>query len=55
MTVSQLCVFWAGVVLNSLTFAFGMAVGISLMKRKDSLHGNSNEESKDESADVYGR
>lgn len=56
MTVSQLCVFWAGVVLNAMTFALGMAVGISLCSRKDLRNGNSNEGPKEDGrADVHGR
>jgi hypothetical protein len=43
VTVSQICVFWAGVVCNTLTFGLGMAVGISLLKRKESLHDDRNE------------
>lgn len=46
MTVSQLCVFWAGVVLNALTFGLGMAVGLSLATRKESRHGDCNEGTK---------
>ena len=56
MSVSQICVFWAGVVLNALTFGLGMAVGLSLVKRKESLHDNSNEGTKeDDRPDVHGR
>lgn len=51
MTVLQICIFWAGVLANSLTFGLGIAVGISLLKRKDSLH-DSHEGPKEDRSDV---
>jgi hypothetical protein len=45
MTIEQLAVMACGVTVNGLTFALGIAVGISLT-RKDSKNGNQNEASR---------
>jgi hypothetical protein len=38
MTVSEFCCIALGMLFNVLTFALGCAVGVSLVKRKDSHH-----------------
>lgn len=44
MTLEQLALVACGVVVNGLTFALGMAVGISLTRRKDSRNDRDNDE-----------
>ena len=38
MTVSEFCCIALGMLFNVLTFALGCAVGVTLVKRKDSHH-----------------
>lgn len=45
MTLEQLALVACGVTVNGLTFALGMAVGVSL-KRKDSRNDNDNDQAK---------
>jgi hypothetical protein len=42
MTVSEFCCIALGMLFNVLTFALGCAVGVTLVKRKDSHHDDRN-------------
>ena len=42
MNVSELTCIVIGMIFNVLTFALGCAVGVSLVKRKDSHHDDHN-------------
>ena len=44
MTLEQLALVACGVTVNGLTFALGVAVGISLTRRKDSRNDRDNDE-----------